>query len=185
MVKIVYKTKKMALIGALCFCSALLFYALTNEWIVILFDFPFVKKKEISAVTGSKKRVPLWYIKNKKWQKDEKELVLSGNQSQALFTIIETWLATLAEENIGKKKPHLEAVSLSLVGDELFVSFDRSPFSRGLSTYEKMSWAEGLLRTVGEVNGITKVRLLVHHQPLQDGTLDFSFSWPTEGFLPR
>ena len=42
---------------------------------------------------------------------------------------------------------------------------------------------EGILKTIRENNNaIQTVRFLVHHQPLRDTQLDFSFSWPVQGF---
>ena len=168
-------------ISLICFIIGILFYAFYNNWII--FYIP-SSKQEVSSVMASKKRVELWYIKNNDWQKEQKELVLSGDTSQALQIIIEVWLTLLTEESIGKKRPHLESASTSLAGDELFLSFDRSPFSRDISTHEKHIWIEGLLKTIHAQNdGIKKVRFLIHHQILQDSSLDFSCSWPITGFL--
>lgn len=164
-----------------CLLLGFLFFAFYNNWII--FYMP-SRKQEVSSVLAHKKKVELWYIKNNNWQKEQKELVLSGDTSQALQIIIEVWLSLLAEESIGKKRPHLESTSISLAGDELFLSFDRSPFSRDISTHEKLVWVEGLLKTIHvQDDTIKKVRFLIHHQLLQDSSLDFSCSWPITGFL--
>ncbi len=173
--------KKTVYLSLCCLVIGTLFFAFYNNWII--FYIP-SRKEEVTSVLAHKKKVELWYMKNNSWQKEQKELVLSGDRSQALQIIIELWLTLLVEESIGKKRPHLESASLSLSGDELFLSFDRSPFSRDISTYEKLVWTEGLLKTVHAQDAtIKKVRFLMHHQPLQDSSLDFSCSWPLAGFL--
>ncbi len=177
----VISLKKIAYLSIMCLIIGSVFYVFYNDWIV--FYIP-SRKGEVSSVLAHKKKVELWYMKNNSWQKEEKELVLSGDTSQALQIIIEVWLALLTEEGIGKKRSHLESVALSLGGDELFLSFDRSPFSRDISTYEKLVWVEGLLKTIhAQDTVLKKVRFLIHHQSLQDNSLDFSCSWPLAGFL--
>ena len=90
----------------------------------------------------------------------------------------------LVEENSGVKLSHIEAISLSGSGSDLYISFDRSPLSKGSSTYEKLLWVEGLLKTVrANDSRIQSVHFLVHHQPLVDATLDFSYAWPIGGFI--
>ena len=173
--------KKTVCLSLACLLLGALFFAFYNNWII--FYMP-SRKEDASSVLAHKKKVELWYMKHNSWQKEQKDIVLSGDRSQALQIIIEVWLTLLAEESIGKKRPLLESASLSLAGDELFLSFDRSPFSRDISTYEKLVWTEGLLKTVhAQDAALKKVRFLMHHQPLQDSSLDFSCSWPLTGFL--
>jgi hypothetical protein len=83
-----------------------------------------------------------------------------------------------------EKKVSLQSVVPSPSGVEAYISFDRNPFTKNQSTYEKFMWIEGLLKTVRE-NGIQlqSIYFLVHHQPLTDFHLDFSNAWPISGFI--
>ena len=78
----------------------------------------------------------------------------------------------------------MEAASLSESGQDVFLSFDQIPFLRDWSIFNKLSFVESLLKTIYKANlGIQKITFLVDHQVMEDDHLDFSKSWPVDGFL--
>jgi hypothetical protein len=69
-------------------------------------------------------------------------------------------------------------------GGTVYISFDRNPFDKQASTYTKLMWIEGLLKTIRDNEStVQQIYFLVHHQPLIDYHLDFSTAWPIVGFL--
>lgn len=67
---------------------------------------------------------------------------------------------------------------------EAYLSFDRNPFGKEQSTFEKWIWVESLLKTVRIADvPLQSIYFLAYHQPLHDVHLDFSISWPVVGFF--
>ncbi|HZW61067.1 MAG TPA: hypothetical protein VFF04_02480, partial [Candidatus Babeliales bacterium] len=99
---------------------------------------------------------------------------------------INSWLSLLDEEHIMDSKVMLQTAILSQSGQEAFLSFDRNPLPAECATFETWMWVEGLLKTIRENDiQLQSIRFLVHHEPLIDEHLDFSNSWPAQGFLDR
>ena len=94
------------------------------------------------------------------------------------------YLTTLYEEALLDKKIQLQHASTSTTQQELLLNFSHDLFPEAAPIYEKWMIVEGLLKTIrDELPTIKQVRLLVNHKPLVDHHLDFSKSWPVEGFL--
>lgn len=169
-------------------CSALgcgiLFYAIYNDIIVIRSPF-----KEngivINGLKAQKKTFKLFYFWQNRLHVEEKELIAESTQKTALY-LVQSWLTLLEEEKIMSKKVSVQSIAVDSAGNELYISFDRNPFSKESSIHHKLLWIEGILKTIRE-NGIQvqTVRFLVHHKPLQDPHLDFSQGWPRMGYLPQ
>jgi len=162
------------------------YFAYNHRWIIIHFP-----KKSYQAdlqkhtVQITKKRVTRVYWNNDAWHNEETELLWSDDdKANTLLHLITSWLALLDEEKVMEKKVSVQSVVLSLSGADAYISFDRNPFTKNQSTYSKLLWVEGLLKTVRE-NGVKvqAIYFLVHHQPLTDFHLDFSNPWSINGFL--
>ncbi len=174
------------IIAGLACIGGILICAFMNEWIII--KFPSYKTdcatyKKTTDVARNHVTLAVW--NHNTWHHEKLEIIWSEDMAQNTYYTINSWLNLLDEEQITAKKTSLQTAMLNPSGQELFLSFDRNPFTQKSSTFEKWMWVEGLLKTLRE-NKITvqSVRFLVHHQPLDDDHLDFSTSWPLAGFIP-
>ncbi len=169
------------LISLSALCAGTIFYGMYNDFIII--RFPLKNVPSALTTTAQKKNFKLFYWAQGKWHMEEKEL-LAQNAVKTLTYIIASWLALLEDERVMDKKVSVQSVLIDALGTEAYISFDRNPFSKESSIYQKLMWIEGLLKTIRE-NGIPlkTIRFLVHHKPLQDQHLDFSSSWPISGYI--
>lgn len=174
--------KKYFFISIITLIFGIFVYALYNEIIIIR-----IPKKNNYIVNNEsntkKKQIYLYFWKDNKWNLEQKEVIFNQIKSENLAYLINTWLNVFTEEK-NYKKIILQSVLLDSNGVEAFISFDKSPFLKENSTYDKLLWVESLLKTLS-VNGIPiqSIRFLVSHKPLQDFHLDFSKSWPLSGFI--
>ena len=77
----------------------------------------------------------------------------------------------------------LQSAAITFDNQELIISFDRPPWNKENSTYEKWMTVEGFLKTIKNIDpSIKKVRFLMNQQPLQDPHLDFTNAWSIGGF---
>jgi N-acetylmuramoyl-L-alanine amidase len=120
------------------------------------------------------------------YKNEQKTLLWSSSACEGIAQLIQAWLSFMDEEEQLAHPCFLQAVSISSSGGEAFISFDRSPLSSSWSTYNSLMTLESLLKTLRD-NGIKigSYRFLENHQSLQDNHLDFSKSWPLEGFLEQ
>lgn len=173
--------KKYVLLSCLALAVGILFYAFYNEVIIIRMP---VSKAHYGAtdIDRHKKLYTLYFWKDGIMHKDQKELISSPHKIELLNHVITSWLQISTEEKT-QKKVQLEAVLLDSSQLELLISFDRNPFLKESSTHEKWMWIESLLKTLRD-SGITlqSVKFLIHHKPIIDYHLDFSRSWPLNGF---
>jgi len=167
------------------FLLGMLFFAVYNEWII--FSYPSYKKEvgqQIDSMKMDKKDVWLLYWDKKKWKKEKINLLWTDDPAKNIQYLVSSWLTLLDQEHVMRKKVSLQTVLISSSGVQAYLSFDRVPFSSEASTYEKLMWIEGILKTIRENDiELQKVMFLVHHQVLQDYHLDFSNPWPIYGFL--
>lgn len=161
--------------------AGIVFYGIYNDFIII--RFPLKTIPTALTTNAQKKNFKLFYWFQDKWHTEEKEL-LAQNTVKTLTYLVTSWLALLEDERVMDKKVSVQSVLTDALGTEAYISFDRNPFSKESSTYQKLMWIEGLLKTIRE-NGIPlkNIRFLVHHRPLQDQHLDFSSAWPLTGYL--
>lgn len=169
-------------LALVCTIVGILFFAYQNSILVV--QWPWHKRVHASNEHhATKKAITLHYWHNFTWHTEKNQLLMASDQAQALFYLINTWLTLLDEEHSAIKKVELQTAIVSPTGHELFLSFDRSPFSAQQSTYAKWMWVEGLLKTIkNNDSAIQQVRLLVQHKPMHDMHIDFSNSWPIIGF---
>lgn len=177
--------KYYALCSVFASMSALSYFAYNQQWFII--QLPWSRQildVETKKILITKKTVKRIFWHNDQWQSEEAELLWSDNKAETLNYLIISWLALLDEEKVMEKKVSLQSIVLSPSGLDAYCSFDRNPFNKNNSTYDKLMWIEGILKTILE-NGIKiqKIQFLVHHEPLHDFHLDFSNPWPITGFL--
>ncbi|MFC1842729.1 hypothetical protein ACFLYU_03675 [Candidatus Dependentiae bacterium] len=182
----IFKDRRISfLIGLLgLFLIGALFFAVYHGW--ILFSFPSYKsavRKTIIQMRPEKKDVMLHYWHNKKWCSEKVNLLWSQDKSKNIKYVVNSWLNLLEEEEIMEYKVSLRTALTSRSSDQAYLSFDRNPLPKNSSTYDKLMWLEGILKTIRE-NDITlqTVYFLFHHQIMQDYHLDFSSPWPISGF---
>ena len=179
-VKTLLDKKWYLLLSSLALVGGLLFYGLYND--LILIRLPSQGSTPFTTIT-QRKPVKLIYWNNRAFVSEEKEILFSSI-TETLTNLIKTWLSLLEEEGLMLKKVSVQSVKIDESGRELYLSFDRNPLPKEHSTYQKLQWLEGLLRTIKESGlPITSVRFLVYAKPLNDHHLDFSQPWPVSGYL--
>jgi len=177
-----YHIKNYIIISILSFLSAILFFLLYNQIIVITWSQS--KQQEQTDISSfCKKEITLHYFYREKWKSEKLELLWSDSITKNTHQLINAWLTLLDEEQITQKKIALQAALLSTSGT-LYLSFDNNPLSKEDTIFKKWILIESLFKTIRE-NGIAvqDVQLLVHHRPLVDQHLDFSMAWPIQGFM--
>jgi len=174
--------KQYIIISLACTILGILFFAFYQEIIII-------RHPNIPPYTSSmvvvKKEAKLIFWHNEKWHTETQDMIWHTTPGKNIHYLINSWLTLLDAENIIDKKITVQPVLLTSAQHEAYISFDRNPFAKEASTFEKWMFIEGILRTLKE-NGIPiqQVQFLVHHAPLNDPHLDFSKAWPIQGFMP-
>lgn len=172
------------IISASAFVSALLFFAIYNQW--ILFCTPWSGRRMAdNAVVIQKKQITHHYFHGDKWKIEKQELLWTESTEKNIFQLINAWLTLLDEERITAKKVMLQSALLSTAGC-VYLSLDHNILNKEDTIFKKWMLLEGLLKTIA-LNGIAvqQVQFLVQHQPLQDSHLDFSLPWPIHGFMEK
>lgn len=160
----------------------IIYVGINDQWIIICSPFLNTKKPELASKT-TKKHAVLYYWHNNSWHQEQASILYCDNISNNIKLLINEWLSLNEAEQIIEKKVALESALICTSGQELFLSFSRNIFGKDESLFGKWMRIEGILKTIRENNNaIQTVRFLVHHQPLRDTQLDFSFSWPVQGF---
>ncbi|MFA5998613.1 MAG: hypothetical protein WC747_01170 [Candidatus Babeliales bacterium] len=163
-----------------------LFFLYQESWIV--FSIP---KRQTSPTVSSKqqkinsKEVSLWvWSKRKAFKKETAEIIYGQDTAQNIKLLLNSWFLFLEEEGLTDKQIFVQSVALSPSGSEAFISLNQYPFDKSCSTYQKLMLVESLLKTLQENKiPIAFIRLLVHHQPLQDDHLSFDAAWPIAGYI--
>ncbi len=166
-------------------CSVV-YFAYNNQMIIIKNPFYIRHEKSdvIEHIMPQQKGIKHFFWHQDAWRQENVDILWSTQKVHALSSLITSWLTILDEEKINTKKISLQSIAISSNQQEVFFSFDRNPFNKQQSTFEKLLWIEGLMKSIRESGiKIQSIRFLVHHQPLTDTHLDFSNSWPIEGFL--
>ena len=164
------------------FISALLFFAIYNQW--ILFRAPWsAHYGSDSASVIQKKQVTYYYFHGDKWKTEKQELLWTESIEKNIFQLINAWLTLLDEEHITTKKTMLQSALISTAGC-VYLSFDHNILGKEETIFRKWMLIEGLLKTIILHDiPIKNVQFLVQHQPLHDAHLDFSLPWPIHGFI--
>jgi hypothetical protein len=131
-----------------------------------------------------RKKVKLYFFKDEKFLNEEEFFVLLADKSENLKHLINNWLAFLQQERLLDKKVYVENVLIDQGGQLAYISFDQSPFNYEWSIFQKCNFVECLFKTIKSLGiELKKVSFLVSNQVLDDDHLDFSESWPIDGFL--
>lgn len=170
------------IISSAAFVSALLFFAIYNQW--ILFRAPWsAYYGSDSASVIQKKQVTHYYFHGDKWKTEKQELLWTESIEKNIFQLINAWLTLLDEEHITTKKTMLQSALISTAGC-VYLSFDHNILGKEETIFRKWMLIEGLLKTIILHDiPIQNVQFLVQHQPLHDAHLDFSLPWPIHGFI--
>jgi hypothetical protein len=171
---------------ALCalFAGVILF-AIMNNWLIIripgIHGFTHYSG---SPFTHTKKQITLHFYGRDAWHHENIDILWSNQKGNDLRQLVCAWLTTLEEEKILAKKVILEAIAFDAKKTTAYLSFDRIPFAKGNTIFQKWMLLEGLLKTILQSEiAITHFFLLVHHQTIQDPHLDLSRAWPITGFM--
>ena len=164
-----------------------MFFLIQRNWIV--FQWPFFSSSFEEMVSNNsdvalRKKISFFYYKDEKFFKEESTLVWFSCKSENLKHLVNSWLVFLQEERLIDKAVYLESVALSDDGQSAYFSFNQSFLSRDWSIFKKWNFTESMLKTISNSKlGIDSVFFLVGHRNIEDDHLDFSQSWPTDGFL--
>lgn len=132
----------------------------------------------------TKKTISLHAYVHNQWKMEKQEIIWTSALATTINYMLTSWLTFIEDELNTAKKTSIQSISLCPSGQTAYVSFDRNPLEKHASTHKKWMWIEGILKTLRENNvGIQQVQFLVHHQPLHDPHIDFSFAWPIKGFI--
>ena len=157
-----------------------IFFALQKEWLILQWP---VKIELTTHIQCYKKGCKLFYWNQDSLQQERIELIWSQQEQANIHYLVNALLIFLYDEDLLQKKVQAETTIISPSGAELLISFDRNPFIKQQSIKEKLVLIDALLKTIQAHASTNMVRFLVRHKPLHDPHLDFSYSWPIEGFL--
>jgi N-acetylmuramoyl-L-alanine amidase len=179
--------KHTVFLSSVSLAIGILFFCLYNNWVIVTLSAPgFIKRQPIAIPNTPKRIFSLWYWHNHQLKQEKKEILWSDNVLANCSRIMKAWLSILDEEEVTSKPCSCNAVAFSPYQQELLVSLDQGLFSLESSTYDKLMLIESLLKTLRAAHiSSGSVRFLVHHEPLDDPHLDFSFSWPLDGFVEQ
>ncbi len=175
-----------SIIGIISGCG---FFFWANGWVIFLFpQFGTSKKNQTSLQEEKKsnKQEYLLYMPRKKNHIERESILITDCNAQVAQTSIANWLAKIYEEGLLEKQTSLQDVSLNADGQDLIVSFDRPPFNKQASIYEKLFFLNSLCKTlIPLLPNVRTITWLVHHAPLNDCHLDTTQPWPIEGFIDK
>lgn len=149
--------------------AALIFYAIHHSWIIIRLPHA---SHDMPHHQTEKRSVKLFFWQHDTWKSEPTELLWSDDMTHTIKHMVDQWLTLMDEEQLIDKKVSLQSVIINPQSQELFLSFDRTPFHEELPAYENYMILNGLLKTLRDNNiSFQHLRLLVHHQPIVDSPL--------------
>ena len=158
---------------------SLLFYSWYHQLLIVAY-IPYCQA--YISTPMAKTKATLYYWTHNKWVSETIELP-SCQTIQLLTIITNKWCSLIYEEHCCTKQFNIAHILLTASGKELYINFNRKPFDKKQSTFEKWVLIEGLLKTISSINpAITQIHFLVNHTILLDEHLDFSKPWPIYGF---
>ncbi len=178
------KTTNYAIITGISFGLGFLYYAWHAEWIII--NIPTSKDHTKTDNNFIKKKGIIYHWRETKWLQEPLEILWSTQESNNAQQLAQATLSLLAEEHGLKKKIAVQRVLLAPETQQLLVFLNQSPFAKSMSIRTKLMIIESILKTLRE-NGIKAplINFFVDNQPLPDTHLDFSVSWPLQGFAGK
>lgn len=177
--------KTLLSLSALTFIAGIILFAWRNEWIIIHIPAWFrpMSGEHVGAI--NKKTVSVSFYKNDNWHMEQIETIWEQDGVAKNSTrLAGIYFSLLYEEALTEQKIGTEAAATDSKGTTLYLSLTHNPLPTEATVKEKLMIIEGLLRTLREsIPSLAKLILLVHHQPLTDYHLDFTQTWPLEGFI--
>ena len=172
--------KQIIYLSLFTFVSGMAVYFWYNHW-------PSIQPIQITETTltdHSSRSARITYWAHNEFKSEQKSLLWSSSIADRICKVVQAWLTLMDEESLLSNSCTLQSVTLSKSGLEAFISFDHSPLPTQSSTYNSWMILESLFHSLKDNTiEINSVRFLERHQPLEDNHLDFSKSWPIEGFL--
>jgi len=150
---------------------------------IIIFNFGHTISAHETTKTSQKKIIPFFYWLNDEMQTEQIQLIFSDSAATNMQQLVSRWLQLIFEEKTIRKKVQLQTATLNFDQQELIISFDRFPWDKESSTFNKWMTIEALLKTIKNAEpNIKRVRFLLNQQPMNDTHLDFTNPWPINGF---
>src|SRR3989339_1077963 len=163
-----FHNKKIYLIiAATTFLVGILYYTWREEWIIIRHPWWHAHQDKITPNAYTKKKITIYAWYNNQWIQEQNDAIWSeNNEAENIKHLTQASLNLLFEEEIIKKKIHVETTLNTADNSEFIIIFDRNPFSKQLSIHEKHMIIESILKTL-RTNNVqnSKIRFLVNHQP--------------------
>lgn len=132
---------------------------------------------------SSKKDLKFYFWKDEIINFETKNFVWFSDKSENLKHFISDWLTLLQEENILSNPIYLNHVAINKDEDVAFISFEQSFLEPSWSIFEKWNCIESLFKSIREADfKIKEIYFLVNNKIMEDYHLDFSNSWPIDGF---
>ncbi len=176
------KHAKLYAVLLVSFITGTLFFCIYHEWLIIYWNKPSLTVHTVPGYTKRMAQISLW--KHADWHSENIQILQPENKGQATQMLIAQWILLNKEEGLADNNLSLETVLYSPSGQDMYISFDRSPLRKNWSAHDKLFCIESLLKTLRDNNlGCQNVHFFIHHQPLADTHLDFSIAWPLTGFL--
>lgn len=157
--------------------GALLFFATQTDWIIWRGPMHALHQNHI---TQTNKQCNLYYWQQ---QKIEHEIVAqhwTQDEQLNLYNLLTAWTSLLYDERCINHKLSIESVMLTPSKQLAYISFDCNPFDNEQAIHEKYRFIETLCKTIGNLQSIEYIHLLVHHNTLSDPHLDFQLNWNTK-----
>ena len=130
-----------------------------------------------------RKNVKLFYWKDGNLNSEMSTFILLSDKSENIKVLLGSWLLFLYEERILDKIVRLDSVSLSISGQEAYLSFNQPIFGKEWSIHKKWKLIDGILRTLMSSGlEIQSVVFLVKHEQMSDKHLDFSQPWSVTNY---
>ena len=171
-----------------CIIIGMFFFLIQRKILLIHWDFR--KTEDLENIEKNNenitlhKKVNFYYWKDEKFCFEEFTFVWFSSDTENLRHLINNWISFLHEERILSRKISLDTVSLSQNNQQAYLSFDQFFLDREWSIFKKWCFIEGMFKTIkNSGSNIKLINFLVKHQQMEDDHLDFSQSWPIDGFI--
>ena len=173
-----------------CVFSGAIFFIIQRDFLIIYWPFDSQNRDKIIKKTKEhivlRKKVMLYYPQDDKFFSEEKTIVWFDSKAENLKHLVNNWLSFLHEERVMDKKVYLETVLLSREDEQVFFSFDQVLVGKEWSIFKKWSVIESLFKTIRYAGlDVKNINFLTKNQQMEDDHIDFSQSWPIDGFLQQ
>jgi hypothetical protein len=176
------------LLGLCCLCAGIFFFLVQREFIIIQWSYPSRHQvHNLSSDATTTRTIKLYCWDNERTIDHETSLIWHrSNPAENLKTLVSAWINLAHSEHILSKLAILQDAPYATTSKEAYLSFDQSILDPTWSIRKKIFVMQSLLKTISKTDlKIQHIVFLVNHQPMIDEHLDFSYSWPLDGFIPN